>query len=248
MIGFFDSGSGGLSVLSHFRTLAPEADVIYFGDIKNAPYGEKSAEELSSLTRAGVAVLREAGATSIVSACNSVSTSILAGAAGDMPFVEMSIPTANYMQQFAGKRFLLLATPATVASRMYEHALVGVVSLDSIGVPGLAGAIEFGESSDSIATIVRGALAPKLGKQYDGVILGCTHYPLARTIIEPIIAELFGGAIIIDPGQPVAAEAAHVFAAKGSGSTRFIISKDSTTFRLRVGAMLQAHSYEMHIL
>jgi glutamate racemase len=248
MIGFFDSGSGGLSVLSHFRTLAPDADIVYFGDIKNAPYGEKSSEELSSLTRGGVAVLREAGATSIVSACNSVSTSILAGAAGDMPFVEMSMPTAKYMQQFAGKRFLLLATPATVASGMYEHALADVVSLDSIGVPGLAGAIEFGEPSDTVASLVRDALAPKLGQKYDGVILGCTHYPLARKIIEPIIAELFGNALIIDPGEPVAGEASRAFAEKGSGITRFVISKDSVTFRLRVGAMLPAHSYEVHTI
>ncbi|MES2006691.1 MAG: glutamate racemase, partial [Patescibacteria group bacterium] len=80
MIGFFDSGSGGLSVLSHFRRLAPKASVVYFGDIQNAPYGERSAEELASLTVLGVDVLRKHGATSLVSACNSVSPSILAGA------------------------------------------------------------------------------------------------------------------------------------------------------------------------
>ncbi|MFA6262701.1 MAG: glutamate racemase, partial [Bacteroidia bacterium] len=86
MIGFFDSGSGGLSVLSHFVSLAPEADVVYFGDIANAPYGEKTAEELSALTARGVDVLRKHGAASVVSACNSVSTSILAGASGELPY------------------------------------------------------------------------------------------------------------------------------------------------------------------
>lgn len=245
MIGFFDSGSGGLSVLSHFRTLVPDADVVYFGDIKNAPYGEKSPEELAALTRAGVAILRDAGATSIVSACNSVSTSILAGAAGDLPFVEMSIPTAEYMKQFKGKRFLLLATPATIASGMYQRALEGAVSLDVLGVPGLAGAIEFGDPAEAI---LRSALEVKKGEQYDGVILGCTHYPLARKMIEPIIAELFGNAVIIDPGEPVAAEAARVFAAEGGGTMRFIISQDSVTFRLRVAAMMPAHSYELHTI
>ncbi len=245
MIGFFDSGSGGLSVLSHFRKLAPRADIVYFGDIKNAPYGEKTPEELAALTRAGVAVLKEAGATSIVSACNSVSTSILSGAAGDMPFVEMSIPTAEYMKQFSGKHFLLLATPATIASGMYQRALEHTMSLDTLGVPGLAGAIEFGEP---IEAILRSALEAKKGEHYDGVILGCTHYPLARKIIEPIIAELLGNPSIIDPGEPVAAEAARVFAARGTGSMRFIISKDSVTFRLRVAAMLPAHSYELYTI
>src|SRR3569623_196797 len=183
MIGFFDSGSGGLSVLTHFRKMAPTAGILYFGDILNAPYGEKTAEELGALTEFGVDVLRQRGATSIISACNSVSPSILAGASGEMPFVEMTTPTAAYMKQYEGKKFLLLATPATVASGIYARALEGIVALDSLGIPGLAGAIEFDEPKEKIASILKDALAEKKNQSYDGVILACTHYPLALEVL-----------------------------------------------------------------
>ena len=76
MIGIFDSGSGGLTVLKAIREVMPSADILYFGDIRNAPYGEKSREELSRLTVNSIRVLQARGATSIVSACNSVSASL----------------------------------------------------------------------------------------------------------------------------------------------------------------------------
>src|SRR3989344_8028514 len=76
MIGIFDSGSGGLTVLRALRDRLTSPDVLYFGDIKNAPYGSKSHDELSKLTMDAVSFLREHGARSIISACNSVSASL----------------------------------------------------------------------------------------------------------------------------------------------------------------------------
>jgi glutamate racemase len=248
MIGFFDSGSGGLSVLSHFRRLAPKADVVYFGDIKNAPYGERSAEELTSLTFAGAEVLRKRGALAVVSACNSVSTSILAGAASEMPFIEMTIHTAEYMKQYAGKRFLLLATPATVLSEIYLRAFGDTVILDSVGIPGLAGAIEFGEPDEKIRSLVTQAIETKKGMRYDGVILGCTHYPLALPVITPLIKENFGNAMIIDPGEPVAAAAANCFEVHGGGVMQFVISKENEAFRKRVAALFAEGSYTIEVI
>jgi glutamate racemase len=248
MIGFFDSGSGGLSVLSHFKRIAPSSGVLYFGDIQNAPYGEKSAEELAALTELGVDVLRQRGATSVVSACNSVSPSILAGASGEMPFVEMTKPTATYMKQFAGKKFLLLATPATVASEIYSRALLGVVSLDSLGVAGLAGAIEFGEPQERLASILRDALASKKGEAYDGVILACTHYPLALEALTPVIKEQFGEVPIIDPGEAVAQDAARAFETHEGGVMRFLISKESEPFRARLKNLFAEGSYTVEVI
>ena len=248
MIGFFDSGSGGLSVLSHFRKMAPQASVLYFGDILNAPYGEKSAEELVALTELGVEVLRSRGATAIVSACNSVSPSILAGASGELPFVEMTTPTAGYMKQFAGKKFLLLATPATVASNIYTNALAGIVSLDALGVPGLAGAIEFGEPAEKISSILRDALASKKGERYDGVILACTHYPLALSVLAPVIHEHFGDVSIIDPGEAVAADASKAFEKHEGGVMRFLISKESEPFRARLATLFPDGSYTVEVI
>lgn len=247
MIGFFDSGSGGLSVLSQFRKLSPQADVVYFGDIQNAPYGERTAAELESLTILGIDVLRKRGATAVVSACNSVSPSILRGASGELPFVEMTTPTATYMQQWKGKTFLLLATPATVDSGIYERALEGIVTLTQLAVPGLAGAIEFGESDEKIATILKKAFEGHAAK-CDGVILGCTHYPLALSALTPVIKEYTGADLVIDPGLPVAEDAARAFEAHNNGTLVFLISKENTAFRARVASLFPEGSYTIELV
>ncbi len=248
MIGFFDSGSGGLSVLSHFRRLSPLTDVVYFGDVKNAPYGEKSAEELATLTVAGVDVLRKRGATAVVSACNSVSTSILAGAAGELPFVEMTAPTAEFMKQHSGKKFLLIATPATIFSGIYTRALLGIVEAEFLSVPDLAGAIEFGESDETIQKILLRALLEKKSNQYDGVILGCTHYPLALGVIAPLLTENCGTSLVVDPGLPVAEEAVKRFAEEKEGTTTFLISKENKAFRQKAATLFPGKKYDIEII
>ena len=75
MIGIFDSGSGGLTVMRAVRELLPTSDIVYFGDIAHAPYGSKSQEELSRYTAESLALLKKRGAERIISACNSASRS-----------------------------------------------------------------------------------------------------------------------------------------------------------------------------
>lgn len=249
MIGFFDSGSGGLSVLKAFRALAPEADVVYFGDIKNAPYGTRSARELEELARAGIAFLKEREATEIVAACNSVSPAMLHGAAGETPMIEMSLPFARSLASRHGQHLLLLATPATVASRLYHDAVGASVSLDALPVAPLAGAIERSATDEEIAAIVRSVFDIVRDETYDGVILGCTHYPLVRDIIERVSRDMFGdrAPAIIDPAEAVAREAAMRFDTKGEGRTAFFISQDSAAFRERVAGMFENRSVELAV-
>jgi glutamate racemase len=234
MIGFFDSGSGGLSVLSAFRALAPRADVVYFGDITNAPYGEKPQAELVALTKAGIEKLREFGAMQIVAACNSVSASVLAGVAEDTPMIEMTAPTATYMTQYADKKFLLIATPATIASGIYDRALTSIVELDSLAIPGLAGAIEFDAPEAEVRAIVHSALSTKKSATYGGMILACTHYPLVFPILAKEAKEMLGITLVVDPAVAVAAEVANRFDIQGQGAMQFLISKESAIFRKRV--------------
>lgn len=247
MIGLFDSGSGGLSVLTALRKRAPRADVAYFGDILHAPYGVRPQEELAALTKAGVEVLKRMGATEIVSACNSVSQSVLAGAAGDTPIIEMTSPTARYMGKYAGKRVLLIATPATVTAGIYEKALARVCVLDSLPISELAGAIEFGAPETDIRKIIHASFQNRKGKQYDSLLLGCTHYPLVRGLIESE-ARMFDQVGIIDPAEAVAEEVVRQFDIRGSGRTHFVISKDSDTFRKRVGELFLASSYTIDVV
>ena len=234
MIGIFDSGSGGLSVLSALRAKAPQADVVYFGDIGNAPYGSRTQTELAAFVGKGMQALAARGATEIIAACNSISFSILAGAAGHDRLIEMTRPTARMMRKFAGERVLLLATKATVESGIYREALWSIVALDELPVPNLATAIEQGKSSEVIAGIVREALQSRAGKEYDKVFLGCTHYPLVRDVIENEVQAIFGNIPLIDPADAVAEEATQRFDTNGSSILKFVISQDSHEFRNRV--------------
>lgn len=237
MIGIFDSGSGGLSVLQALRVKAPRADIVYFGDIGNAPYGPRTQEELAALVKEGMQKLAERGATEIVAACNSISFSILAGAAGHDRLIEMTRPAARMMRAHAGARVLLLATQATVESGIYREALWSIVALDELPVPNLASAIEDGKKDDAIGGIVRDALESRKGKTYDKILLGCTHYPLVRSVIEREAAAFFPGAELLDPADAVADEAMNRFACEGTGSVQFLISRDSHEFRNRIAPM-----------
>lgn len=243
MIGIFDSGSGGLTVLRELRKRAPQADIVYFGDIGNAPYGSRSQAELIELTTAGIKKLQEFGADEIVSACNSAAPSVLSGAAGHARIIDMTRPVARAMRKSAGKRVLLLATPATVLSRLYADALDVIVLLDPLPAPGLASAIEFGASETDIAGIVQGVLGERRGKTYDQILLGCTHYPLAQHIIEAEACKLFGDVEYIDPAESVAEEAVLRFNTNGEGKLAFKISKDSEHFRRRVAELYDDAAY-----
>lgn len=237
MIGIFDSGSGGLSVLSALRRKAPRADIVYFGDIAHAPYGSKSQDELAGLVKNGMATLAAHGATEIIAACNSVAASVLLGSAGHERVIEMTRPTARMMRAHAGERVLLLATQATVESGIYREALWSIVALDEVPVPELAGAIESEKNTDEITQIIRNALETRRGSMYDTIVLGCTHYPLVRNIIEQEAAALFPGVAVLDPADAVADEALRRFAGIGDGSIQFLISADSHGFRNRIAPM-----------
>ncbi len=248
MIGLFDSGSGGLSVLKAIRARQPEADVVYFGDIKHAPYGMRPEHELVHLTTDGLRTLRVFGAQEIVSACNSVSPHVLRHGAEGADVIEMTRPAARGMRSYAGGRVLLLATPATVKSRIYESAFGGMVVLNQHAVPDLAGAIEFGAHDDTIRDIVRGEFQKRWGQTFDHVFLGCTHYPFARHIIEEEARAAFGTVSIIDPAEAVANEVERRFEIRGSGSIYFRASQESEHFRRRISELFPEYEHTIKIL
>src|SRR3989344_2758356 len=182
MIGVFDSGVGGLTVLKAMRDAYPSIDVVYFGDTKNAPYGLRSREELSRLTVAGIGFLLEHGASAIVSACNSVSASLVLSLyevlpLSNVPLIEMVGPCVNAFKG-TNARVALCATTATVESGMYQNAfhMIGK-DIITVAIPELAGAIEKGEGAEAYERYIRAAFAQVPADSYDILILGCTHYP-----------------------------------------------------------------------
>jgi glutamate racemase len=250
MIGIFDSGSGGLTVLRAVREVLPSCDVLYFGDIKNAPYGDKSHEELSAFTVEAIQLLQKNGATKIISACNSVSASLALSvfdAFGIEPghIIEMVGPTVAYFRG-SHARIVLCATAATINSGIYQNAfrMIGK-DLATVAIPELAGAIEFGAPEEELKAMIERALGS--APEFDVLVLGCTHYPLVRKLFEAIVPPR---AVVFDPAVAVAERAHRLFWPQevGNGTTRFIISKESPQFRALVAAFFPADADAVEVL
>jgi glutamate racemase len=234
MIGVFDSGVGGLSVLRELRRELPSADIVYFGDTKNAPYGTRHRDEISALTIAAIERLCAAGADNIVSACNSVSASLAislfdAFSLSQTQLVEMVGPT---VAEFRGRdaRVALAATPATIKSGMYQTAfrMIGK-DVATIPIAELAGAVERGAEAGGVRQIIEDALGAA-ATPFDVLILGCTHYPLVGSAF---VEALGGRAETFDPAAAVARRARKLFWPRevGGGTLRLCISQESPVFR-----------------
>lgn len=250
MIGIFDSGSGGLTVLRAIRERLPSTDILYFGDIKNAPYGEKSHRELSEFTVRAIELLLARGATSIVSACNSVSASLAISLFDTLSIapdrlVEMVGPTVSSFKD-SSARLLLTATPATIASEIYQNAfhMIGK-NIETVAIPELAAAVEFGDAEEEIGRIIRDAFSGVRVSDFDTIILACTHYPLVAHIFERALSSV----PLFDPAVAVAERVKRQLWSQeaGNGLSRFIISKDSPPFRDRV-ANLQLSGASIEVL
>ena len=249
MIGIFDSGSGGLTVLRAIRDVLPSCDVVYFGDIRNAPYGSKSNEELSLLTVEAIKLLQSRGATKIVSACNSVSASLavsLFDALDIAParLIEMVGPTVSFLKD-TDKKLLICATPATVRSGIYQNAFaMAGKKVETLAIPDLAGAVELGKPRQEIEDIVSAAFdgAP----EHEVLVLACTHYPLVLESFKKALPHK----VIFDPAAAVAERAQKLFWPQevGSGSTSFLISKESPIFRRFVREFFPDGNYSVKVV
>lgn len=252
MIGILDSGSGGLTVLKAIREQMPSADIVYFGDLKNAPYGSKSNSELSVLTVQAIELLKKRGAGSIVSACNSVSASLavsLFDALSLTPdhLIEMVGPTVSSFKN-SSVRLLLVATPATIDSGIYQNAfrMIGK-DVTAVAIPDLAPAIEFSSPEEEIEDSIRAAFNDIQFSEYDVLILACTHYPLVTHVFERVLPRPM---MLFDPSLAVGARVKKQLWPRevGDGTTRFIISKDSQIFRDRVAKLLGNSEYVIEVL
>lgn len=251
MIGVFDSGSGGLTVLRAIRDILPSADIVYFGDIAHAPYGHKSREELTELTLGAIRLLRNEGATTVVSACNSVSASMVVSLfdvfdLDIQQLIEMVGPT---VASFRGtpNRLLVCATPATVLSGMYQHAFK-MIGKDVVmcPLPNLAGLIESGAPQEVIDHDIREALNAYAPDTYDTVLLCCTHYPLVR---DSFVRACGTRVEVVDPAHAVAERVMRYAWPRevGNGALSFIISKESETFRSYVESLFGGEPYSIEV-
>ncbi len=196
-IGVFDSGIGGLTVLRPCAEAVSGCTFYYLGDNRNAPYGEKPEAEIYALTRAAVLDLRKKGADVVVLACNTATAVCADRLRAEFSFPILGTEPAILPAARAARRVLVLATPRTAESRRLKE-LVGRCPQCSFTVfpaAGLAAAVE--------SLIVEGTPLSLedhlLAGDFDGVVLGCTHYVFLRRAISA-----FYGAPVFDGGEGVA--------------------------------------------
>lgn len=191
MIGVFDSGIGGLTVAKAIRERLPDHDLLYFGDTARTPYGSKSRETVIRYALQDTEFLLNMGAKVIVMACNTVS-SLAADAvtqAFDAPVFEVVTPAVETALRATKKgRFGVIGTRATVNSGIYEAKITALrtdAKVYSYPCPLLVPLVEEGWlKKPETRMIVKKYLIPLKVRQIDTLILGCTHYPVLKPIIQ----------------------------------------------------------------
>lgn len=221
-IGVFDSGMGGISVLKELYKIMPEEDYIYFGDSINAPYGTKSLEEIRQLTIENVQTLLAQNAKGIVVACNTATAAavrILRSMYPELPLVGIEPAIKPAALQPGHPTILVMATPMTIQGNKYKKLMMQYeMDADIIDLP-CPGLVEFVESGntdgDDLRAFLEDLLTPYL-REIDSIVLGCTHYPFVRRIIQQLAGERVR---IFDGGNGTAREMRRRLTAAGLRTT-----------------------------
>lgn len=191
MIGIFDSGVGGLTVAKAIMEKITGYDIVYFGDTAHTPYGTKSPETVMGYTVNNIEFLLSQGASVIVIACNTASSIATAGVLKrfDVPIFEVITPAVKLAVSSSKQfRFGVIGTRATITSGIYEkkiRELQPAAQIYSMACPLLVPLVEEGWlNKPEAAMIVKKYLHPLKTRRIDTLILGCTHYPLLKKVIQ----------------------------------------------------------------
>ena len=225
-IAVFDSGVGGLSVLRHIRAVLPHEHLLYFADSGFVPYGDKSEQVVAERSLAIAAFLVAQGAKALVVACNTATIAaikVLRAHYPDMPIVGVEPGLKPAAAASRNGKVGVIATNGTLAGEKFL-LLREQISRDTHaefllqGCSGLADQIERGErDSEATAAMLKGYIVPLLDQGADTLVLGSTHYPLARAAIErTIAAATTRQVVLVDTGEAVARQLARLLAAAGN--------------------------------
>lgn len=221
MVGIFDSGSGGLSVLREALKILPQEKYVYFSDNAFCPYGDKDPEFIKDRCRTITELLLSKGAGIIVVACNTATGAAIATLREEYPVKFIGMEPAVKPAALSSKTGVIgvLATAGTLKASKYlntkgfyeedtkivEHVGKGFVELVENGIL----------DGPPAERTVRQSVQPLLDAGVDRIVLGCTHYPFLRNVIERIAGPEVQ---IIDPAPAVAKHLAEVMAAEGLNS------------------------------
>jgi len=194
-VAFFDSGIGGLSVLAEALRRLPNENYLYYADTRHVPYGSKSREEVRGCVMDAAAEIMRHNVKALVVACNTATSVAIRDlrAMYGIPIIGMepAVKPAVAMTGPAGKRVLVLATPLTLGQDKYAELVSRVDDgnvVDSLALPEL---VEKCERLEFDGEGVRGLLREKLAgadlSRYAAVVLGCTHFPFYRPVLERLL-------------------------------------------------------------
>jgi glutamate racemase len=229
-IGAFDSGVGGLSIVREIRKLLPAEDLIYLADTAHCPYGTKPIAEIRRRTLEVSSYLITLGAKIIVVACNS------ACAAGldqvrevhpEIPIIGVEPAVKPAHEQTRNGKIGVLATSLTLNGAKFSTLVQKYgsdVAVYTEPAPGLVELVEAGNlDTDEAEALLHQYLDPLLEHQVDTIVLGCTHFPFLRPLIQKIVGP---EVVVLDTGMAVARHTAHVLAEKQMANPGPNIGKD----------------------
>jgi glutamate racemase len=207
-IGVYDSGFGGLSVWRELYRALPEESIIYLGDGKNCPYGQKPAEEIRYLATKSVQELLSRGCKMIVVACNTATAAAiehLRAMFPDLPFVGLEPAVKPACKSTRSCVVGVIATERSLKSEKFLATLAkygdGVEVIKAVG-EGFVEAVEANaENCASTEQVVRAVVEPIIDRGADVLVLGCTHYPFLKDVIAKVVCER--NVEIIDSGEAV---------------------------------------------
>lgn len=214
VIGIFDSGVGGLSVWREIRRALPRHDTLYLADQAHVPYGSRPLEQVREFAAEITRFLQKEGARVIVLACNTASAAALhhlRAAFPSLPFVGMEPAVKPAAENTRTGVVGVIATPATFQGELFASLLerfASDVDVHTQVCPGLVQAVERGEvDTPETERLLQRCLAPLLEAGIDELVLGCTHYPFLRPLIQQIVGPRVE---IVDPAPAVARQVGRV--------------------------------------
>ena len=252
MLGIFDSGLGGLTVVRQIERVFPRAGYIYLGDTARLPYGTKSFKTVERYAVDALKLLKKKGATTAVVACHTVSSVLAVNPAARRRcaalfpkselFDVVAPALAGAKKATRNRRIGVLGTATTIRSGVYQRALRGYTVvpvpasvLVALAEEGWAFRRGSGQGRYLIEPILRNILKPFQQKRVDTLILACTHFPLLERRIRDILGKKV---VIIDPGAAVARALRENAVAVRPGHRRFLATDVSADFSERASRFL----------
>lgn len=218
-VGFFDSGIGGTCILNAFKELCPAERTVYIADTKHCPYGNRPADEIVKLSEAIVKRLLKRKCKMIVVACNTATAAAidyLRAKYPDVPFIGLEPAIKPAALRSKSGVVGVLATAGTFGGRLYNETKARFakdVTVLATVADEFVLAVERGELSGSkVERMVRAKVEPLIKAGADKIVLGCTHFPHLKPVIEKVCD---GRAEVIDPSEAVARQAKRVLAERG---------------------------------